>query len=229
MRVLSSLVAASTLMVAAAPSHAQDFLGGLARSVGSQAAQALVNRAVTAATSGATATPAATPTATPAGPGRASDGLLYDDQGDLVYERRRSATPFDGKAHWRNAAYCVALSDLVDIDVAERRALAEKGGRPYSGPTVEEARATRRDGQDARWRRFGQLRLQIDHPDRGDPAQTFEAEVSRQAAELRQRDWSERFAWRNAESACNGHYLALGSLQQNMENGRGAGSRAPAR
>lgn len=116
---------------------------------------------------------------------------------------------FDGQAMWRIAARCAALEDNIEVRFAFQRQATEAYIRRYPDSThLREKHDAERprllalsEGSRARFARFGALRAALDHP--GEPgAATFEAEASRQLAEMRARPFAVIDEWTAVERAC---------------------------
>jgi len=227
MKTLMSSAAAAALIFAS-PSQAQDWLGGIARSLGAAAAEAVVNRAVGAATTATRdALTPGTPVASAQQGGRPE---MYDGNGDRLYRPRpsdRNIEPFRDKAIWRSAAYCAALTQLVDIHIADWKARYAKNKAEYPQSNIDSDYQLAA-GRAEKFRKLAMLRMQIDHPTH-DWNSPFDTEVARVVPDLRQQTWTPEMTWNRKAEECESFYGALSGLMYNMENRRGEGSQGAPR
>lgn len=226
MRVLLPIVTLAVVAVAA-PSQAQDFLRGLARAAGASAARTLMDRATSAASSAVSGDGGSAAPTTSAAPRQGGRPEMYNADGERIFRTTSAQTArFGDQPLWRSAAYCAALAQLVDIDIEEQKARHARGGHVYRQDWIDE-RLSAVPREVERWRVFGTMRMRIDHPSTGDGG--FQPEVDRQLGLLRAGDWTPTGTWRARSEECSSLYLQTGSLQMDMHNGRGEGSRGAPR
>lgn len=183
----------------------------------------------------ATAYPSSAPVPTLAQSGVGERHRLYDDNGDLVFEATsRSLMTFHNRTHWRNAAYCMALNDLVEYNLDELRLKASQKGKTYDESGVQNVYLSM-DRENERWRAFALHRLRIDHPRDPNLEASLDVEIAAAKQVIHALDWSPEenewsTRWGTRATACHGYRNNIQGLIYNMENGRGAGSRgAPPR
>ena len=135
---------------------------------------------------------------------------------------------FNGQALWKSAAYCAALVQFADVLNKEWIAKYARNGHVYPQEQVDQ-RLAAIPQEVSRWREFAMMRLRIDQPGSAIDAR-FDAEVARNVAEMRGRDWAPEGTWSRLEGECDSLHSGNAGLIYNMANGRGDGSRgAPAR